>query len=241
MSNDGTQPVNPAAGVIGAIPVGGASTDFYTGLPAGYAPPSGRKPKSIYDKNGKEVGQTYYNPTLDANVILQQTDSKKMQIVLEGLAARGAYGASGKVDGILTDKSRAAFADLLVYANVAGLPWDLAYQEYIKQVPPSTVGGKAPSIRVTSKDDVLVAVKKVAQDLLGVELSPEDEAPIVEAFRQREIRQGKLAAAGGVYEDAPSAAVFAEQQIRKTRGQEVQVQTMANLAEIMDGVIKGLA
>jgi hypothetical protein len=240
MSEDGTTPINPAKGVLGDIPVGG-TTGFYTGLPEGYVPPSGRKPKKVYDKSGREVGETYYSPTLDANVILQQTDPKKMRYVLDGLAARGLYGSSGKVDGILTDKSRAAFADLLVYANVAGLPWDLAYQEYIKKVPPSQLGGKAPSIRVTSKDDVLVAVKKAAQDLLGVELSPEDEAPIVEAFRQREIRQGRMAAAGGIYEDAPSASVFAEQQIRKTRAGEVQVQTMANLAEIMDGVIKGLA
>jgi hypothetical protein len=94
---------------------------------------------------------------------------------------------------------------------------------------------------VTNREEVLLAVKKAAQDLLGVELSPEDEAPIAEAFRRREIRQGQLASAGGVYEDAPSAAVFAEQQIRKTRGAEVQVQSMANFADIMDNVIKGLA
>jgi hypothetical protein len=238
---DGTQPIpNPAQTVLGAIPSGG-QTDFYTGLPSGYAPPSGRKPKDIYGANGKVVGQTYYSPTLDANVILQQTDPKKMRYILDGLAARGAYGASGKVDGILTDKSRAAFGDLLIFANVSGLPWDQAYQEYIKQVPPGQTGGKAPSIRVTNREEVLLAVKKAAQDLLGVELSPEDEAPIAEAFRRREIRQGQLASSGGVYEDAPSAAVFAEQQIRKTRGAEVQVQSMANFADIMDNVIKGLA
>jgi hypothetical protein len=241
MMADGTQPIpNPAQSVIGAIPAGG-STDFYTGLPSGYTPPSGRKPKDIYGPNGKVVGQTYYSPTLDANVILQQTDPKKIRYVLDGLAARGAYGSSGKVDGILTDKSRAALGDLLIFANVAGLPWDQAYQEYIKQVPPGQTGGKAPSIRVTNKEEVLLAVKKVAQDLLGVELSPEDEAPIVEAFRRREVRQGTVASGGGVYEDAPSAAVFAEQQIRKTRGAEVQVQSMANFADIMDSVIKGLA
>lgn len=238
---DGTTPIpNPAQSVLGSIPAGG-STDFYTGLPTGYTPPSGRKPKDVYGADGKVAGQTYYSPTLDANVILQQTDPKKIRYVLDGLAARGAYGSSGKVDGILTDKSRAAFADLLIYANVAGLPWDQAYQEYIQKVPPGQVGGKAPSIRVTNKEEVLLAVKKAAQDLLGVQLSPEDEAPIAEAFRQREIRQGRLAAGGGVYEDAPSAALFAEQQIRKTRGAEVQVQSMANFADIMDNVIKGLA
>ena len=115
---DGTQPIpNPAQSVLGAIPSGG-STDFYTGLPSGYTPPSGRKPKDIYGPDGKVVGQTYYSPTLDANVILQQTDPKKMRYILDGLATRGAYGASGKVDGILTDKSRSAFGDLLIFANV---------------------------------------------------------------------------------------------------------------------------
>lgn len=244
MSGDGTKPINPinpAEATQGAIPVGGTGESFYTGLPSNYVTPSGRKPKDIYDRNGKKVGETYYSPTLDANVILQQTNPEKMLTVLQGLAERGAYGSSGRVDKILSDKSRAAFADLLIFANVAGLPWDLAYQEYIKQVPKGISGAKAPAIRVTSKDDVLLAVKKAAQDLLGVELSPEDEAPIVEAFRQREIRQAQKASAGGVYEDAPTAAVFAEQQIRKTRGAEVQVQTMANLADIMDSVIKGLA
>ena len=167
---DGTQPIpNPAQSVLGAIPSGG-STDFYTGLPSGYTPPSGRKPKDIYGPDGKVVGQTYYSPTLDANVILQQTDPKKMRYILDGLAARGAYGASGKVDGILTDKSRSAFGDLLIFANVSGLPWDQAYQEYIKQAPQGQTGGKAPSIRVTNREEVLLAVKKAAQDLLGVEL-----------------------------------------------------------------------
>ena len=238
MSNTPTpDPVNPAQGILGNIPAGGSTgSSYYTGVPEGYVPPTGRKPKKITDAKGNEF-EVFYSPTLDANVILNSLDPKNRATILDGLATK----ISGYEPGTgYEDKDKKAFADLLEYANVSGLPYAEAYRDFMQRVPNSSYVKKAPSIRVTSPDDVKTLVRRSSKELLGYEIDDVTAGRIAAGYRQMEIAEGQRQAAGGVYEAATDPSVFAEQKILQQFKPEAQSFAAANYAQIMDESIKAL-
>jgi len=219
------------------VPAGGAtSASYYTGVPEGYIPPTGSKPKKTVDTKGN-VFEVFYSPTLDANVILNSLDPKSRKTYLDGLATK----ISGYDPGTgYEDKDKKAFADLLEYANVTGLPYAEAYRDFMQRVPNSSYAKKAPSIRVASLDDVKTVVRRSSRELLGYEIDDMTAGNIAGGFRKMEIAEGQRQAAGGVYEAASDPSVFAEQQILKRFGPEAKSFAAGNLAEIMDQSIKAL-
>ena len=120
------------------------------------------------------------------------------------------------------------------------MEWQKAYEDYVKNVPNSSGGKKAPSVRVTSPDDLNVVFRKTAQELLGYELPPEVSQKFGAAYNQLEIQEGQRQAAGGVYQAAAAPTTIAEQQILKQFKPEAQSFAAANYAQIMDESIKAL-
>lgn len=231
------KPVNPAEKVQGVLPRGGSTgSSYYTGVPEGYVPPTGRKPKKITDAKGNEF-EVFYSPTLDANVILNSLDPKSRATILGGLATKISEYEPGTG---YEDKDKKAFADLLEYANVAGLPYAEAYRDFMQRVPNSSYAKKAPSIRVASLDDVKTVVRRSSRELLGYEIDDMTAGNIAGGFRKMEIAEGQRQAVGGVYEAASDPSVFAEQQILKRFGPEAQSFAAGNYAQIMDQSIKAL-
>lgn len=230
-------PVNPAQGILGNIPAGGSTgSSYYTGVPEGYVPPTGRKPKKIKDAKGNEF-EVFYSPTLDANVILNSLDPKSRATILSGLATK----ISGYEPGTgYEDKDKKAFADLLEYANVAGLPYAEAYRDFMQRVPNSSYVKKAPSVRVTSADDLKAVFRKASTDLLGYEVDDATAQSFAQSYRQMEVAEGRKQAAGGVYEAAAAPSTVAEQQILQQFKPEAQSFAAGNYAQIMDARIKEL-
>lgn len=237
MSNTPTPPINPAEAILGSIPIAGAETTGYTGVPGDYVPPSGRKPKRI-TINGKET-ELFYNTKLDANVILNSLSPESRKQILTGLATKGAYGSQQPGNGF-EEKDKNAFADLLEYANIVGLPYAEAYRDFMQRVPSSTSLKKAPSVRLTSPDDLKVVFRKASQDLLGYELDDATAQRFTKSYQQMEMAEGQRQAAGGAYVSAAAPSTVAEQQIRKQFGAEVQAVQAGDYAAIMDRRIKEL-
>ena len=161
--NTVTPPVNPAASVLGDVPLGTASSTStsYAGVPQDFVPQSGKQPKAIKNPDGT-TSYTYYNPTLDANVILQSMNPEILNGILKKLAKKN---PNYKPGNGRSDSDINAFSDVLLFANVAGLPWDQAYSQYLKTVPDSMSTKKAPSIRITSPDDLRGYLRQYAATL----------------------------------------------------------------------------
>lgn len=228
---------NPAEDVLGAIPAGGTAQTGYTGVPSTYVPPTGRGPKPIFDTKGNLVTYGYYDVNTDRNVILQQMNPKLRTQVLNGLALR----VSGYKPGNgLEDKDKAVFGDLLVYANVAGKPWSEAYADFVKNVPIAQKVSKAPTIRVTSADDIKAVFRKTAQDLLGRDIGDTEAAKFADMYQKLQIGAAQRAQAGGVVVQEPDASVLAEKKIEKQFGAQTQAYRAMQFMEIMDGAIKKL-
>lgn len=231
-------PVNPAAPKLGAIPSGTSSSTStsYAGVPQDFVPQSGKQPKAIKNADGT-TSYTYYNPTLDANVILQSMSPELRNGILKELAKKD---PNYKPGNGRSDADINKFADVLLFGNVAGLPWDQAYQQYLKTVPDSMSTKKAPSIRITSPDDLRVVFRKTAEDLLGRQVSGMEADQFIKTYNQMEVATGMKQDAGGTYTAEASPGTIAEKRIKKQFGQEAQVFKASGFASIMDNMIKDL-
>jgi hypothetical protein len=237
-NNTVTPPVNPAAPMLGDIPsrTTASTSTSYAGVPQDFVPQSGKQPKPVKNSDGT-TSYTYYNPTLDANVILQSMNPELLNGVLKGLAKKN---PNYKPGNGRSDSDINAFSDVLLFANVAGLPWDQAYAQYLKTVPDSMSTKKAPSIRVTSPDDLRVVFKKTAQDLLGREISGMEADQFIKSYNQMEVATGMKQDAGGTYASEAAPGTVAETQIRSQFGEEAQAFKASGFASIMDNMIKQL-
>jgi hypothetical protein len=110
----------------------------------------------------------------------------------------------------------------------------------MQRVPNSSYVKKAPSVRVTSADDLKVVFRKASTDLLGYEVDDATAQSFAQSYRQIEIAEGQKQSGGGVYEAAASPSTIAEQQILKQFQPEAQSFAAGNLASIMDARIKAL-
>ena len=116
--NTVTPPVNPAASVLGDVPLGTASSTStsYAGVPQDFVPQSGKQPKAIKNPDGT-TSYTYYNPTLDANVILQSMSPELRNGILKELAKKD---PNYKPGNGRSDADINKFADVLLFGNVSG-------------------------------------------------------------------------------------------------------------------------
>ena len=183
------------------------------------------------------------SPLTDANTILLQLikDPTQYKYYTNLLQTRGYYGNSKPSTNRVDSPDRSAMAEFLNnVANANGVTYKLAFQmlEGMPQVQAS--GTKAPSIRVTSEDDLKVVFRKASTDLLGYEVDDATAKKFAKTYRQMEIAEGQKQAAGGVFESAAAPSTVAEQQILEQFAPEAQSFAAGNYAQIMDARIKEL-
>jgi hypothetical protein len=236
--DDNKQPVNPAEEILGAIPSGERDLTFRTGIPANYRPPSGQLPKPVFDeKTGQEITRTYYDLTNDPGVILNALKPETRTQILNGLAQK----ITGYKPGTgFDDKDRSAFSDLLYFANITGKSFAEAYNEFMRTVPNVQKVTKAPTIRVSSEDDVKAVFRRTTRDLLGRDLGDAEAAKFAKMYRNLEIGEAQRMQAGGVVEQAPDASVLAEKRVEKQFGVEAQAYRAMQFMNIMDDSIRRL-
>jgi len=237
-NNTVTPKPNPAKAIQGDVPSNTATSTSttYAGVPQGFVPQSGQKPKAVKGPNGT-VTYTYYNPDLDANVILQSMDPIKRKNILNSLAKKDPNYKPGNGRSA-ADINK--FGDVLLFGNVAGKPWEQAFSEYLKVVPDATSSKKAPSIRITSPDDLKVVFNKTAESLLGRKIDSGLADHFVKTYNQMEVASGMKQDAGGTYTAEAAPGTIAEKQIKNQFGQEAQAFKASGFASIMDNMIKQL-
>jgi hypothetical protein len=198
----------------------------------------------LVDENGIVTRAQYdLSPLTDANTILLELikDPTQYKYYTNLLQTRGFYGNSKPSTNRVDSVDRSAMAEFLNnFANANGVTYKTAFQilEGTPQVQSS--GKKAPSVRVTSPDDLKVVFRKASTDLLGYEIDDATAQKFAKTYQQMEIAEAQKQAAGGVFTSAASPSTVAEQQILQQFKPEAQSFAAANYAQIMDARIKEL-
>lgn len=198
----------------------------------------------LVDENGIVTRAQYdLSPLTDANTILLELIKNPTQYkyYTNLLQTRGYYGNSKPSTNRVDSVDRSAMAEFLNnVANANGVTYKTAFQILEGTPQVKGAGGKAPSVRVTSPDDLKVVFRKASTDLLGYEVDDAMAAKFAKTYQQMEIAEAQKQAAGGVFTSAAQPSTVAEQQILKQFRPEAQSFATGNLAAIMDQSIKAL-
>ena len=199
----------------------------------------------LVDKNGDVARQQYdLSPMGETNTILLQLLAEnpvRYKTFTNLLQTRGYYGNTKPSTNRVDQNDRYAFSEFLNnVANANGVTWDVG-EQILASTPQSLAAGtKAPSVRVTSDEDLKVVFRKASTDLLGYEVDDVTAQKFAKSYREMEIAEAQQQAAGGVFESAAAPSTVAEQQILKQFQPEAQSFAAANYAQIMDARIKEL-
>lgn len=173
----------------------------------------------------------FYNLNTDPGQILGGLKETTRRRLVNTLYSRGWYG-NRKKEGGFGDNDRAAFADLLYYANIKGVTWDTVLNT-VAQAP--TTGGAGRAARVTNTADLVEIANKTALATIGRKLT-ETEAKQFSAAYQGVQR----AEAGGSSQQAPSADVFFQNRIQQKYGAESEgykyLSAISNVAKLIEGL-----
>ena len=189
-----------------------------------------------------------YDLTTQPRYILTTMEPRKREEILRELYLRGGYQGQKRGNGI-SNSDISAFQDYLNYANIMGVNYEKALYLYKDQNPVNLYlqagggGGRKAPRQVTNPDDLKAVFKKASQDLLGRAIDDNVAEQFVQSFQNQQLQQQTQleTQSGGVVAQAPDAGVAAEKMIERKFGEEVRVQNAANLGNIMDKMIKGLA
>lgn len=199
----------------------------------------------LVDKNGNIARNQYdLSPMGETNTILLQLLAEnpvRYKTFTNLLQTRGYYGNTKPSTNRVDQNDRYAFSEFLNnVANANGVTWDVG-EQILASTPQSLAAGtKAPSVRVTSDEDLKVVFRKASTDLLGYEVDDATAQKFARSYRQMEIAESQRQAAGGIFESAAAPSTVAEQQILRQFKPEAQSFAAGNLAEIMDARIKQL-
>lgn len=198
----------------------------------------------LVDENGIITRPQYdLSPLTDANTILLELikDPTQYKYYTNLLQTRGYYGNSKPSTNRVDSVDRSAMAEFLNnVANANGVTYKTAFQILEGTPQVKGAGQKAPSVRVTSPDDLKVVFRKASTDLLGYEVDDATAQKFVKTYQQMEIAEAQKQVAGGVFTSATKPSTVAEQQILQQFRPEAQSFATGNLAAIMDQSIKAL-
>lgn len=165
----------------------------------------------LVDGNGV-VTRSPYNPTKESRAELTRiAGTAAGATILSVLASRGFYGNSQPSQSALQgtrfeSKDLQAMEDLLYYANSRGYTWEPLIRE-LMVMPASQGGGRGPSVRVTSEEDLGVYLRDEAFRQLGRNLT---KAELQQAVANIQNQQRQRATSSM---DAPSPSVAAREQV----------------------------
>lgn len=159
-------------------------------------------------------GSTYYYDLDTDPRIFYSQDPAKRNVMLNRLVQGGFLdrGSRGNFSAELT-----AIVEWLDYSNTLGLEAEYALDEAISGGRGSMGGGAAtPRVyRTTSAQDLIRLSKRVAQDVIGRELTNDEAARFAQTYQQQEVAYQKSLYGGGTVEEPMSlemaAQAFAEQ------------------------------
>lgn len=157
----------------------------------------------LVDENSV-ISRAPYDTKQDQYDELYKLSDFERSSYLNVLASRGFYG-SGKPSQLGTlDKDRAAFQELLTYANARGRTWRGLIGELLTM--PGTGVTRGNRYRVSAPEDITAYLRKSSLERLGRTMSKADVDKAIAAIQQQEATKGPA---------APAVSVMAEQQVSK--------------------------
>lgn len=228
--------VSPASRT--AIGVKGTATyNVSTGEKTGYTgytiPGSAQSP---YGRSGMRVSEPQYFSGDEDMIGKMGRDSianLQYQMVQNGIMS------SGYTPGVVDDKTRSSFRELLGMANTMGTDYVTALGSVSQARQQAGVGNTGlRTYQISNPDDLRVVFRKAAQDLLGRNLDDGDLNKLISTFQAQEEQYSRKAqGGGGVVTAAPNAQTFAQTQIQKDFGEEVDTQKMDTLFSNIDQML----
>lgn len=228
-------PSRNITGVAKGMEAAVAADTVQSGTPTGVKK-SFYKGSGLVDANGI-VARGEYSPSQDTYPILLEIAKNPVALAAYNsmLKSHGFYGNSKPSALGYGPTDRGASDEFLMFANSKGRTWDVAFSMLSSMPPTQASGGTGGArVRVTNPADVISTFKKATSDLLGHELDDAENAKFAKLYRQMEMKGASTA------EGAPSVSTVAENQIQKQFGAEAQSFKAGGMAQIMDGMIKGL-
>lgn len=222
-----------------AIGVEGTKTiDPLTGKETGYFGYS--SPQQLRQLGGFEpAGQVIENKPRyfsgDEDIInkysTEQIATIQYQLSKSGLMSRK------YTPGVVDDKTRSGFRELLGIANREGVDWGAAMGIVGKAA--EGAGQPLQAYQMSNPDDLKAVFRKAAQEMLGRNLQDGDLNRLIQTFQQQEVAYQKQAAIGGPVVSTPQAATFAARNIEKDFGKEVNTQKLDNIFGAIDQALTG--
>jgi hypothetical protein len=186
---------------------------------------------NLVNKSGA-IARPQYDPNTEAYTYIAKMDTTERLDFLNKLYSRGLYNGSKPSTTGFASKDVGAVQDFMLYANSKRATGDVALSLLLSEF--GNVGG-AKAIRTTAKQDIRSVFKDATRRLLGRDVTDDQIEKFVKAYEGKEITEAK----GGV--KAPSLQTAAEVQVEQQFGGEAKAIGMANLMDLMDKKIKGLA
>lgn len=200
-----------------------ASADIYQPPPR-YIVENGKrvlyKGPGLVSEDGKLLTSNgnpyYYDLESDSRKFYAGMSATMRIAVTEQLVAGGFLNPNGIGDYV---SELGALQELLDYANTTGKEWNFALKDRVLTGPSRRIG-TGRTYRTTNAADLSVAVKKVAQNVIGREVSDAEAADFARQYQQQEVAAQKAAYSGGTTMDQPSLETAATQFVKSIKPTE---------------------
>jgi len=137
----------------------------------------------LVDENGF-INRAAYDLKQDQYDELFSLSDTQRKLYLNVLAGSGYYGSSKPSQTGTLDKDRAAFQELLVYANSRGRTWRGLIGEMVANPQASVTAGN--KFRVTPSQDLAKSLDMSSWEVLGRRLTPQERSAAADSIQSRE-------------------------------------------------------
>lgn len=233
-------PRKPTAAEIAAAPpeAPGTTGPKPIGVPEGYT--VDRTTTTTFERGGPRLGAVttttaprYFDGDEWQPASLAAEDRARLQraMVDAGVISKGTKFRLG----IWDDASRGAYADLLAFANGAGMDAKAALAEYarMRQYDEDEVASRQPlTVRLSNPEDLRGTFETVARRRIGRKLRPDESERFVKAYQAEEAAVQRqdyaMDETGGTLTDAPDPQEFLAARLAKEYGVEMGAAEIGN-------------
>lgn len=158
----------------------------------------------------------YYDIEADSRKFYAGMSPSMRIAVTEQLVAANFLSANNIGD---YDAELYAMQKLMDYANTMGKEWKYALKERVL-TGPARRGGVKVTYRTSNTEDLTRAVKQVAQQTIGREVSDEEAQMFAKEYQQQEVSYQRAAAGGGTVMSPMNLETAAAQFVEKAQPRE---------------------
>lgn len=172
----------------------------------------------LVDENGVLVRDSQYDPVSDSRQYYGSLDPASRNLLMGDLI-KGGFLDKGSLGDYGSEIN--ALQKAFDFANINYSTIGKALKDRIANMPTvRSSGGTNRVYRTTSTQDLKVIASKVAQDVLGRELTDSESSQFARAYQQQEVRFQKAYYGGGTVMEAPSPDVAAQSFAQNVAPQE---------------------